>query len=108
MTQYKLKNGKLKAAFTDGSILWIESQDSITGKRRLVDHTPAPGGGIPLIPNCDNLQSLQLLNLVEEHAIKFLYDSQAQTIALCGGFYNKRLYNSSFSQTDYEAAVRIV
>ena len=97
LTQYELENGKIKATYADGSILWNESKALSTGKRRPMDHTPAPDGGAPLIPNCDKLQSLQLLNLVEEHAMTFLYDSQAQTIALCDGFYNKRLYNSPYS-----------
>ena len=97
LTQYELENGKIKATFTDGSKLWIESKDTAIGKRHPIDHVSASGGGVPLIPNCDKLQSLQLLNLVEEHAMTFLYDSQAQTIALCDGFYNRRLYNSPYS-----------
>jgi hypothetical protein len=101
LTHYELENGKLKVTYVDGSILWIEPKDSATGRSRPMDHRPVPGGGVPLIPNAgvdyENLQSLQLTNLVEEHALTFLYDSSEQTITLCDGFYNKRLYNSPYS-----------
>ncbi len=101
LTPYELENAKIKATFTDGSSLWVEPKDPITGKWRPIEHTPVPGGGVPLIPRAEagyeNLQSLQLLNLVEEHALTFLYDSHQQTMTLCDGFYNKQLYKSPYS-----------
>jgi hypothetical protein len=38
-----------------------------------------------------------LLNLVEEHAMTFLYDSRQRSMTLCDGFYNQRLYRSPYS-----------
>jgi CRP-like cAMP-binding protein len=99
LTQYELENAKIKITFTDGSVLWLEPKDPNTGKWRLIDHTPVPGGGIPLIPNAgddyENIHSLQLLNFVEEHALTFLYDSDEQTVRLSDGFYNQNLYGNS-------------
>jgi hypothetical protein len=57
------------------------------------------GGGIPVIPHSgtanEKVKAIRLLNLVEEHAMTFLYDTQRQTLSFCDGFYNEAIFNNS-------------
>ena len=99
-TRYELENSKIEVTYADGSTAWIEPKDPVTGKWQPISHTPAPGGGIPQIPNAgasyENIRSIRLLNLVEAHALTFLYDEQQKTMEFCDGFYNERLFDSPY------------
>jgi hypothetical protein len=101
MTRYELENSKIEVKYTDGSTAWIEPKDPVTGKWQPIIHTAVPGGGgIPTIPHAgasyENIRSLRLLNLVEEHALTFLYDEQQKTLEFCDGFYNEKLFDSPY------------
>jgi len=100
LTLYELGNSKIEVTYTDGSTAWIEPKDPISGKWQPINHTLVPGGGIPIIPNAganhENIRSIRLLNLVEEHALTFLYDEQQKTMEFCDGFYNERLFDSPY------------
>ena len=97
---YELENSKIKVNYTDGSYAWIEPKDSLTGKWRPIENKPIPGGGIPIIPkigtNYENIKSIQLLNLVEEHSLTLLYDEEQQAMEFCDGFYNEALFESPY------------
>jgi hypothetical protein len=101
LTLYELENSKIEVVYTDGSTTWIEPKDPATGKWQPISHSPVSSGGIPLIPNAgasyENIRSLRLLNLVEEHALTFLYDEQQKTMEFCDGFYNEMLFDSPYS-----------
>jgi hypothetical protein len=101
LTRYELENSKIEVTYTDGSTEWIEPKDPVTGKWQPISHTKVTGGGIPLIPNAgasyENIRSIRLLNLVEGHALTFLYDKQQKTMKFCDGFYNERLFDSPYS-----------
>lgn len=101
LTRYELENSKIEVTYSDESKVWIEPKDPITGKWQPIRHTSVPGnGGIPLIPNADasyeNIQSIRLLNLVEEHALTFLYDAEHKTMQFCDGFYNEKHFESPY------------
>lgn len=101
LTRYELENSILAVTYVNGERAWIEPKDSATGKWQPIPHMPAAGGGVPLIPNAgihgENLQSIQLLNQVESHAMTFLYDTHDHTVDLCDGFYNDRLFDSPYT-----------
>jgi hypothetical protein len=100
LTPYELENSKIEVTYTDGSTTWIEPKDPVTGKWLPINHNQVPGGGVPIIPNAganhENIRSLQLWNLVEEHALTFLYDEQQKTMEFCDGFFNERLFDSPY------------
>jgi hypothetical protein len=101
LTRYELENSKIEVTYTDGSTAWIEPKNPSTGKWQPIIHTSVPGGGgIPIISNSDasyeNIRSIRLLNLVEEHALTFLYDEQQKTMEFCDGFYNEMLFDSPY------------
>lgn len=104
LTRYELENGILAVTYTDGSRAWIEPKDAQTGAWQPISHVAAANGaegGVPIIPNAgaqsENIQTLQLLNQVESHAMTFLMDTLAQTVELCDGFYNERLFDSPYA-----------
>jgi hypothetical protein len=101
LTRYELENSKIEVTYSDRSTAWIEPKDPVTGKWQPIGHTPVSGGGIPLIPNAgasyENIHSIRLLNLVEEHSLTFLYDEQQKTMEFCDGFYNEMLFDSPYS-----------
>ena len=101
LTLYEIENSKIEVMYTDGTISWIEPKEPVTGKWRPIDHTPVPGGGVPIIAgvgaNFEKIRSIRLLNLVEEHSLTFLHDAQLQTMEFCDGFYNEALFNSPYA-----------
>lgn len=102
LTRYELENAKLLVAYDDGSTRFIEPRDPVSGKWRPIEHLPvAEGGGIPRIPKNGvrggSIAEIRLLNLVEEHSLSFLYDSESGKVELCDGFYNELMYDSPYS-----------
>ena len=101
LTTYELENSKIEVNYTDGTTAWIEPKDSFTGEWCPIAHNPIPGGGIPIVPkagtNHENIKSIRLLNLVEEHSMTFLYDVEEQTVEFCDGFYNEALFESPYT-----------
>jgi len=100
LTDYELSNSILEVTYIDGSSTCLGPKDAITGNWGPIDHTPAPGGGVPIIknagPNYENVRSLRIINLIEEHALTFLYDRKLNTAEFCDGFYNESLFNSPY------------
>ncbi len=101
LTKYELENAKIRVTYKDGSITLVEPKDPASGKWRPIEHTPVKGGGgIPNIPNTgpngESILSIQLLNLVEEHTMSFLYDGKTGKVEFCDGFYNETLFDSPF------------
>ncbi len=101
LTTYELENSKIEVIYMDGSAAWIEPKEPFTGKWCPIDHKPVPGGGLPIIAkagtNHQNIKSIRLLNLVEEHSMTFFYDAEQQTMEFCDGFYNEALFESPYS-----------
>jgi len=101
LSHYELENSKIEVTYGDGSTTWIEPKDPVTGTRHPIDHVPVAGGGIPVIPHSgtanEKVKAIRLLNLVEEHAMTFLYDTQQQTLTFCDGFYNEALFDSPYT-----------
>ncbi len=104
LTRYELENSIIAATYADGAQAWIEPKDPRTGKWQAIEHLSATDGvegGVPVIPNagpqCANLQAIHLLNQVESHAMTFLHDTRDQTVELCDGFYNDRLFDSPYA-----------
>jgi hypothetical protein len=101
LSRYELDNAKLRVTYTDGTTRTIEPRDPVSGKWCPIAHQPAAGGsGLPLIPETGAqggmIAALQLLNLVEEHTMSFLYDSHTGEVEFCDGFYNERLFDSPY------------
>lgn len=101
LTRYELENAKLLVVYGDGTTRFIEPRDTSNGKWRPIEHHPvAGGGGIPCIPENGvqggSVEEIRLLNLVEEHSLSFLYDSECGDIELCDGFYNELFYDSPY------------
>ncbi|MFC2069800.1 cyclic nucleotide-binding domain-containing protein [Chloroflexota bacterium] len=101
LTKYELENAKIRVTYKDGTITLVEPKDPASGKWQPIEHTPVKGGGgIPKIPNTGpngkNILSVQLLNLVEEHTMSFLYDGKTGGVEICDGFYNDTLFNSPY------------
>ncbi len=101
LTKYELENAKIRVTYKDGRITLVEPKDPASGKWRPIEHTLVKGGGgIPKIPstgpNGENILSIQLLNLVEEHTMSFLYDGKTEEVEVCDGFYNETLFNSPY------------
>ena len=44
----------------------------------------------------NDITDIRLLNLVEEHAMSFLYDSETGHVELSDGFYNHCLFDSPY------------
>jgi hypothetical protein len=106
LTRYELENSKLKVTYRDGTVAWLEPIDPATGRWRPIPAQPAPGGGVPLLDAIDHqsdgapverVSQIQLLNLVEEHALTFLYDTAQQTIEFLDGFYSETLFDSPYT-----------
>jgi hypothetical protein len=101
LSRYELENSKLRVIYTDGTTRTIAPRDPVSGKWCPIAHQPvAGGGGIPLIPEVGaqegTMAAIQLLNLVEEHTMSFLYDSRTGEVEFCDGFYNERLFDSPY------------
>ena len=100
LTRYELENAKLVIGYTDGTTRVVEPRDDVSGRWRPLPHLPADGGGIPVLPNFGahggTLESIRLLNLVEEHSLCFFFDSGTGEIELCDGFYNEQLFDSPY------------
>ena len=97
LTEYELENAKIRVTYKDGRVTLVKPKDPTSGKWQPIDHTPVNGGGgIPKIPNAgpdgENILSIQLLNLVEEHSLSFLYDGKTRKVELCDGFYNQTFF----------------
>jgi len=101
LTCYELERAKIEVTYRDGSTRWIEPKDAQTGRWRPIEHVPTLGGGVPVIPNIAQAQSIRLLNLVEDHAMTFLYqqgdDTQPATVEFCDGFYSQKLFDSPYA-----------
>jgi hypothetical protein len=112
LTRYELETAKLRLTYRDGSTTWIEARDATMGQGRPMDHQAGLGGGVPILPAGaeESITEVRLLNLVEEHAMTFLYDTQQQTVEFCDGFYNRRLFQSPYAfdagAVDVAAVVR--
>jgi hypothetical protein len=101
LTQYELENSKIRINYKNGTTIMIEPKDSIIGKWCPIEHTHVEGGGgIPTIPDAgpkgENIAAIQLLNLVEEHTISFLYDVKTGETKFCDGFYNETFFESPY------------
>lgn len=100
LTHYELTHAILAVTYEDGSTCWIDSRDPTTGRLRPIEHYPVPGGGVPAIPDgviaTPQVRSIRLLNLVEEHALTLLYDTQTQKVERADGFYNEQLFASPY------------
>lgn len=100
LTRYELENAKLLVAYSDGTTRIVEPRDRLSGKWRPIEHSSVAGGGIPRIPENGvqggTVEDIRLLNLVEEHSLSFLYDSESGGVQLCDGFYNEVLYDSPY------------
>jgi len=101
LTKYELESAKIRVTYQDGTITTVEPKDLASGKWRPIEHTPVKGcDGIPKIPNSgpngENILSIQLLSLVEEHSMSFLYDSKRGRVEFCDGFYNETLFDSPY------------
>ncbi len=100
LTPYELANSVIEVTYSDGSSAWIGPGSKRAKKCLPIDHIPVSGGGVPVIENAggnlERVRSIRLLNLVEEHAMTFLYDAASKTAELCDGFYNESLFNSPY------------
>lgn len=100
LSGYELDNSKLIVSYSDGSRMVIEPRDPESGKWRPIEHIPVPGGGVPRVPETGvrggGIADIRLLNLVEEHTMSFLYDSETGKVEYCDGFYNECLFNSPY------------
>jgi hypothetical protein len=101
LTEYELENAKIRVTYKDGIITLVEPKDPTSGKWQPIEHTSVKGGGgIPKIPNAgtngENILSIQLLNLVEEHTMSFLYDSKIGKVEFCDGFYNETFFKGPY------------
>jgi hypothetical protein len=101
LSRYELDNAKLMVSYPDGRIIIIEPRDPVSGNWRPIEHFPVPGGGgVPRIPEATvpggGFTDVRLLNLVEEHTMSFLYDSETGQFNLCDGFYNHCLFDSPY------------
>jgi CRP-like cAMP-binding protein len=101
LSRYELENAKLLVSYSDGTTVLVEPRDPVTGRWKPIEHIPAPGGaGIPLIAETGagggDIADIQLLNLVEEHSMCFMYDRESGEIELCDGFYNELLFDSPY------------
>jgi CRP-like cAMP-binding protein len=101
LSRYELDNAILRVTYTDGTTRTLAPKDPVSGQWRPIAHLPvASGGGIPLIPEAGaqggTIATIQLLNLVEEHSMSFLYDRDTGEVELCDGFYNERLFDSPY------------
>lgn len=101
LTRYELENAKILVTYEDKDTAMVEPKDPLSGKWRPLEHIPlGKTGGIPVIPNAGddgrNIASIQLLNLVEEHSMSFLYDEVTGEVELCDGFYNETLFDSPY------------
>ena len=101
LTRYELDNAKLRVSYSDGTSMMLEPRDNISGKWQPIKHIPAAGGGgIPCIPETGaqggSITGIQLLNLVEEHSMCFMYDPETEEVELCDGFYNECLFDSPY------------
>jgi hypothetical protein len=101
LRRYELDNSKIRVSYLDGTVVVLEPRDPVTGKWRPLEHDPVPeGGGFPRVPETGvlggGIAGIQLLNLVEEHTMSFLFDGETGDVELCDGFYNERLYDSPY------------
>jgi hypothetical protein len=101
LSRYELDNAKLRVRYADGTIIILEPRDPVSGNWRPIEHSSVPGGGgVPRISEAGFpggvITDIQLLNLVEEHTMSFLYDSETGQVELCDGFYNHRLFDSPY------------
>jgi hypothetical protein len=101
LSRYELDNGILMVSYQDGTIKMLEPRDPVCGKWRPIEHIPVPGvGGVPRISaaavTAGDITDIRLLNLVEEHAMSFLYDGETGHVELCDGFYNHCLFDSPY------------
>jgi hypothetical protein len=92
LTRYELEQSLIEVRHADGAVRWLQPRDPASGAWRPIPHTPVGDGGVPLIDG--DVAGLRLLNLVEAHALTFLYDTQARAVELCDGFYNERLFDN--------------
>lgn len=101
LTAYELENAIIRVTYKDGTVTLVKPKHPTSGKWQPIEHTPVKGGGgIPKIPktgpNGENILCIQLLNLVEEHTISFLYDGKTGKVELCDGFYNQNFFESPY------------
>lgn len=92
LTRYELEQSVIEVQYTDGTLRWLQPRDPVSGAWRPIPHTPVGDGGVPLIDG--DVVGLRLLNLVEAHALTFLYDTHTRAVELCDGFYNERLFDN--------------
>lgn len=101
LTHYELSNAKLAVTYRDGSVRWLEPGLGATGQWQPLPHTPTAQGGVPIIPHLEQATTIRLFNLIEDHALNFLYmggATPAETvITFCDGFYNEKLFASPYT-----------
>jgi len=101
LSRYELDNAKLRVRYSDGTIILLEPRDPVSGNWRPIEHISVPGsGGSPRISEVTGagavITDIQLLNLVEEHTMSFLYDCETGHVELSDGFYNHLLFDSPY------------
>jgi Cyclic nucleotide-binding domain len=100
LTPYELASSVIEVTYVDGSSTWIGLRGKGAASWLPINHIPFSDGGVPLIENAggnqERIRSIRLLNLVEDHAMTFLYDAESKTAELCDGFYNESLFNSPY------------
>jgi hypothetical protein len=101
LTAYELENAIIRVNYKDGTVTLVKPKHPTSGKWQPIEHTPVKGGGgIPKIPNTgingEDILCIQLLNLVEEHTMSFLYDGKTGKVELCDGFYNQNYFESPY------------
>lgn len=90
LTRYELENAILEVRYDDGSLRTLQPVDPASGARR-----PHPNAdGVPVLDAAERVTELRLLNLVEAHALTFLYDTQQRSAELFDGFYNAQLFDN--------------
>lgn len=98
LNRYQLENSRIEVTYRDGSTVWLQPKDPNTGKARPLPCTQREG--VPDIPNAApdfaNVQAIRVLNLVEDHAMTFLFDSLQGRVELRDGFYNEGLFDSPY------------
>ncbi|MEK7541232.1 MAG: hypothetical protein AAB533_00010 [Patescibacteria group bacterium] len=91
LTRYELEYGIVRVVYKDGTVRFIEPKDPESGRWRPLEHIPQEGGGgVPIVPDLENVQDLEVLNLVEDHTYTTLLDKKTGRITLADAFYDGR------------------
>lgn len=93
LTTYELENSCIQVTYTDGTKALLKPQDPQTGRWRPLEHQ----NGVPTIPRGDMVESVAVLNLVEEHTLSHLHDTRTGTVELADGFYDGQRHGGPYA-----------